>query len=402
MLASAANTVAFLAFALVGGWVLLWGFQQSSGEPASPWRKLVGTALVFGATGLVLRGPAGLGAPGVESMDAFLIVGTAAACGLLLAIIWGSSLGAWVARPLSGLFDDGGLEWKRAPLYSIAESRIKQGRVDEAEQEIRRQLEEFPGDLRGTLLLAELQVASRRDLPGAVRILEEYVLDPRRRPGDAAAALSRLADWHLKYAHDVAAARSALERIRQLVPESETAFLAGQRMAHLPAPGLLEEREAPRAIPLAEYEPRVGLLPRGALLPAPERPTAEIEAEYLRRLEECPEDNEARENLASLYATGLGRADLAAEQLEQLIAQPHAPARLVVHWLNLLADARVRGGDVDSAQQALGRIEQRFPKTVHAANASHRRMHLNLEMRGLKEAGLLKLGPPARPAAPEG
>ena len=39
-----------------------------------------------------------------------------------------------------------------------------------------------------------------------------------------------------------------------------------------------------------------------------------------------------------------GRLDLAAGELEQMIAQPEQPGRLVVHWLNLLADLEIRGG----------------------------------------------------------
>ena len=49
------------------------------------------------------------------------------------------------------------------------------------------------------------------------------------------------------------------------------------------------------------------------------------------------------------------RLDLASDQLEQMISLPNQPGRLVVRWLNLLADLQVRSGaDYETIQTQLG------------------------------------------------
>ena len=56
----------------------------------------------------------------------------------------------------------------------------------------------------------------------------------------------------------------------------------------------------------------------------------EAAAAYVRHLEQHPLDMEAREKLAVLYAGHFKRLDLAASELEQMIAQPNQPPKLVV------------------------------------------------------------------------
>ena len=85
-------------------------------------------------------------------------------------------------------------------------------------------------------------------------------------------------------------------------------------------------------------------------------------AECVKHLEQHPLDTEAREKLAVIYADHYGRLDLAAGELEQMIAQPNQPGRLVVHWLNLLADLQIRrGAGFEVARQTLQRIVDRDP-----------------------------------------
>src|SRR5664280_2183738 len=107
-----------------------------------------------------------------------------------------------------------------------------------------------------------------------------------------------------------------------------------------------------------------------------------LAAECVKHLEQHPLDTEAREKLAVIYADYYGRLDLATGELEQMIEQPNQPARLVVHWLNLLADLQIRtGAGFDAAQQTLQRIVDRDPDVAAAEIARHRLALLRLEMK---------------------
>src|SRR5205814_3055648 len=93
-----------------------------------------------------------------------------------------------------------------------------------------------------------------------------------------------------------------------------------------------------------------------SLLKAPEDPAAKA-AEYVKRLEEHPLDNESREKLAMIYAEHYQRLDLATQELEHLINQPNQPMSHQARWLNLLASLHIRyGHDYERARGALQRI----------------------------------------------
>ena len=106
---------------------------------------------------------------------------------------------------------------------------------------------------------------------------------------------------------------------------------------------------------VAEGVHNVGLLKSSEhLRPVATDPAQQAE-EYVKHLEQHPLDIEAREKLAIIYADHYGRLDLATDQLEQLIQEPNQPAKLVVHWLNLLADLQIRGGaDLRDGEGNLG------------------------------------------------
>src|SRR5262249_35811133 len=151
-------------------------------------------------------------------------------------------------------------------------------------------------------------------------------------------ALYSLADWYLKLGQDRDAAQRALEKIIELLPDTEFSLGAAQRVAHLADTEQL----------LASHEQKKFAVPEGVrnlgLLQAHDQPKsaavdpAQLAAQYVKHLEQHPLDTEAREKLAVLYVDHYHRLDLAAAELEQLIAEPNQPDKLVVHWLNLLAD----------------------------------------------------------------
>ena len=113
----------------------------------------------------------------------------------------------------------------------------------------------------------------------------------------------------------------------------------------------------------------------------------------MKHLAEHPQDSEAREKLALIYAHHYQRLDLAADQLEQLIQQPNQPAKQVVHWLNLLADLQLKyASDLVAARQALQRIIDQYPGLAAAENAQRRMDILKLELKGKEKGQAVALG----------
>lgn len=313
--------------------------------------------------------------------------------GLVLAVIWAPRIGAKVGDWFSSLYTGGSEPPVDTPAYSIAESRRKQGRYQEALWEIRNQLARFPTDVPGQLMQAEIQAEHLNDLPGAQVTIDRFVAQPGHGPKNIAYALNSLADWHLKLAEDIESARAAVQRIVDLLPGTEQAMQASQRLAHLEHP---EELHAARERKLLQLRPgatNVGLRQDSAAL-RPAGESAEQAAERLsRQLEAHPLDTEAREKLAVLYAEEFGRLDLATEQFEELIATSNTQGRDVARWLNELADAQVRhGADYDTVRATLQRIIDRFPGLAAERLAQQRIEHLRLEIKGREHAQAVKMG----------
>ena len=144
---------------------------------------------------------------------------------------------------------------------------------------------------------------------------------------------------------------------------------------------------------VAEGNQRIGLLPNSAhLRPAETDPVAQAE-QYVKHLQQHPLDTEAREKLAILYADHYGRLDLATDQLEQYDQDPGEPAKLVVHWLNLLADLQVRcGATYETVRETVQRIVDRAPNLAAAEMARHRIALLKLELKAKEQSQAVKLG----------
>ena len=350
----------------------LWRALSRSDEPVRLAWRWAGTLAIVGAMWFFsarLLGPERGGGYLMNFGPALMLAAGIAAGGILLGIIWGSSIGRWVARPLAGLYDDGGLELKPAPCYSAAVAHRKQGRTERAIDEIRRQLERFPDDFEGILLLAEIQALDRRDVPSAEVTLETWLADDRRDPGQRAIARTKLADWYLQVLHDAEGARRCLQAIVNAAPDSEAAFLAEQRLAHLE----FEAQAKPGPIRVTAGAGRpiaVGVPP-----PIPEKVPHDEVAELERHLQEHPHDVAAREQLAILRAWSFRQPGRARIELETLIGFPQVSEREMVHWLNLLADVEVQvAADLEAARAALQRVVDRNPAGA-AAEQARQRMH---------------------------
>ncbi len=369
-------------------WMMLRSLKRAD-DPATLVVKWLLTAVVLAF--LIFKVMPMVAAGGYEA--AFGGVPTAAVCALILAIIWRRSLINLVAEPIGNLFTGGNEVADPGPYYSIAQARQKQSQFTEAVAEVRRQLEKYPHDFEGQMLLASLQAEDLNDLSGAQSTIHQLIDQPSHGPTNVSFALNSLADWHLKFGRDPDSARLALERVVQLFPETEQAQMAKQRLAHLDSPqGLVQSHDRqPIALPSASRD--LGLHPeQGTPAPAAEDPAATA-ATLVKHLEQHPLDNHAREQLARIYADHYQRIDLAAAELEQLIAQPHQSNREVARWLTMLAELQLEfAGDRAGAHATFQRIIDRFPHSAAADYALRHQTGIDLEAGPKRKSQVVKLG----------
>jgi outer membrane protein assembly factor BamD (BamD/ComL family) len=385
----------------IGGWVLMiaivlggfWLWFQKSDDRRTlliKWGLSLPGVLGFYFLGRYLKGAIDRG---LDYGAAFFGATLTAALGVYFAIIWRREIAELVARPFGALYDGGNQQVEPAPFYSIAEAKRKRGKYPEAMEEIRKQLEKFPTDFTGQMLLAEIEIEDLKDLPAAAVTIQRICQQSNHAPRNIAYALNTLADWHLKYALDPDAAREALEQIVARLPDSEFALLAEQRIGHLASREFLTNARAPIPVHVPEGVRNIGLLSSSAhLAPATADPTQRA-TELVNHLNEHPQDTEAREQLAILYADHYQRLDLAGGELSQIINQPNQPARSVIRWINLLADIQVRhGSQYDTVAETLTQIIERYPNHAAADLARNRLDLLRLELKAKQAPTSIKLG----------
>lgn len=271
---------------------------------------------------------------------------------------------------------------RKAPQYSSAMARLKFGKFDEAEWEILRQLEGCEEDFQGWFMLAELYACHFGDLPGAARIVRDLIDQPNVTPSDQAVALHKLADWHLQFAEDPDAARLALAEISARFPDTLLDRMARQRAGQLPASTEeLRERRKPRRIALPGQRRDTARESAPTSVDPPAEPAATAQA-CVRALEKNPDDVDARERLARLFAGRLGRKDSGIEQLELLLTMAGQSADKRTEWLLLLAQWQLLDpADPDAARGTLRRVLADFPQTGAAFEAQRRLCLLDVEQR---------------------
>jgi tetratricopeptide (TPR) repeat protein len=301
-------------------------------------------------------------------------------CAVVAAGLWRSTITDLMAKPFGDLFDGGSTPPDPHPAYSVALSQQKRGEYLEAITEIHRQLERFPTDVEGQLLLAQIQAENLKDLTAAEATLDSFCAQPGHAPQNIAFALYSMADWHLSIGRDREGARKYLSRIIELLPDSEFAAGAAHRLANLDDPEM--SLHEPRKFVLTEGAKYPGLAKSRGTAPPAEKLPGQQAAEFLRHLEKQPLDTGARAKLAEIYARHYGRLDLATSELDRLIQAPNQPIRLVAHWLNMLADLQIHcGADFDTIRQTLQEIVDRDPKGAAGASAEKRLGLLRLELK---------------------
>ena len=388
--------IVFIALGVLGlvGSAFARAFRRSE-DPAKLAVKWLVTLLIAGAlfwlSKSVLKSS---GSFNEGAVRAAIVVFSCLAAGIVLTIMWGGSIGQIIASPITSLFDGGAEELEPQPLYSIAEALRRRGKFREAIYAIQEQLQKFPTDLTGQMMLAEIQAENLNELDAA-EITIHRICEQKHSPPSIAFALNSLADWHLKYRQDTDVAKKALERIVELLPGTEFERMASHRIAHLANPDVLVKLREPDAIAMKRGVEYLGLLKDQSHL-LPKEVAAEDQAQQLAaHLESHPLDHEARERLAVIYAQNYGRLDLATEQLEQLIALPDESPKHVARWLNLLADLQIQcTNNTELAGQTLRRIVERFPGHSAAQLAEDRLALLKLELKRYEQGHTVKFPSP--------
>ena len=314
--------------------------------------------------------------------------------GIVLSIIWTPNIGEWLASPLTNIFDGGNEPPERKAFYSYAIAHRNHGRTQEALDEIRRQLALFPNDFEGVMLEAQVLAEDLSDLDSAERALNRFCDWPEAPEKQIVAACLQIADWRLKILTDAEAAREALQQIIVRFPGTQSALLAEQRIAHLgDAEKTLRTRQEAHPVELKAGVKNVGLLDSSSFLKPKETVPAYEAAELVKHLQTHPNDTEAREKLALIYAREFKRLDMATMELAQLINEPRHKPKQIASWLNLLANLQVElGADQATVKATLGKIVERFPSLPVADLAQRRLDRLGNEFKGLNQPTNVKLG----------
>jgi tetratricopeptide (TPR) repeat protein len=378
--------IVFVVF--FGGWGFIRVLKKSEDPPLLIFKWIL-TGVIVTFMAMVL-GPM-MRKGGFDA--AFVGVPTTAVCGLILAAIWRKNIANMIATPIGNIYDGGTAEYEARPVYSHAISLRKRGHYQEALAAVRKELEKFPTDIEGQLLIADIQAENLHDLPAATIGIERICNQPEHTLRNMAMALNQLADWHLKFHQDRDGAREVLQRVIDQFPDSEMSVLAAQRIASLASGEHLQTAHDRKRFTVAEGVKDIGLIdPKSYQAPA-DPDAAKQAAELVAHLHAYPLDAEAREKLAIIYADHYHRLDLATDQMEQLITHPNQPQKRVVQWLNKLADLQIRhGANYDTVRATLQRIVDLFPDAAGADVAAHRIALLKLELKGKEKVADVKLG----------
>src|SRR5688500_11401714 len=157
--------IAFIILVCVVGWRWLKGSHDSPARLIAKWiaSGLVIALIIFGIMPAVMQGGGGA-----------LMIPLIAVCGIILALLWTPNITAFLAQPFGNLIDGGSREVDPEPFYSIAIAKRKSGKSLEAVAEVRKQLDRFPNDVAGQMMLAEIQADDLKDLQAAQLTIERF------------------------------------------------------------------------------------------------------------------------------------------------------------------------------------------------------------------------------------
>jgi tetratricopeptide (TPR) repeat protein len=172
---------------------------------------------------------------GLDFGAAFTIVGALLFYALILLLLFGRSIMESVANRFESFYLGGHDDnFRIVPEYSTAEARVKNGRYQEAIDEYREVISEYPDDIYPHLRIAELAVKHLND----VKLAELELLSAMgKAKGEDSTALAagRLADLYQLTLQDPAQALEVMKQLREKIPGTKQARLAEERITVLEA-----------------------------------------------------------------------------------------------------------------------------------------------------------------------
>jgi len=321
---------------------------------------------------------------------------------VLVGVAWTPTIANMLVSPLTTAFSGDDSAAYEGPAYGQALANRKRGRYDDAVEAVEAQLERYPGDFDGLMLKASIQAENLDDLLAAITTIQETLDDPEKMRFNLPVALNKIADWQLTIAGDAPAAKRTLQQIREVLPGTQAAQFASQRLASLDASeeseavaGDINESYRHLAEESAAKDDFTGPLeiPRAVEVDPLQTDEAKLQT-CLRRVALHPDSINNREELAALYLNHARKPELAIQQYEHLLTLPGTTIHQKTAWLNRVADIQIKSGETyESIRATLGLIISLDPKAAPAVRAEQRIAYLRIEIRGAnKKSKKLQLG----------
>lgn len=193
---------------------------------------LIARLVIAAVMGFFLMRYAKQAVAGGDIGSAFFVAALLALYGIVLFLLFGSSLMGAVSRRFENLYMGRDDDFPIVPEYSIAEARVKKGKYQEAVDEYRKVIAEHPDDIYPHLRIADLAVNHLKD----VKLAElELMSALGKASGEDSTALAagRLADLYQHTLQDPARALEVMKQLREKIPGSKQAGLAEERIAVL-------------------------------------------------------------------------------------------------------------------------------------------------------------------------
>lgn len=193
---------------------------------------LIARLVIAGVLGFFLMRYAKHAIAGGDIGSAFFVAALLALYGIVLFLLFGSSVMGAVSRRFENLYMGRDEDYRIVPEYSIAEARVKKGKYQDAVDEYRKVIEAHPNDIYPHLRIADLAVNHLKD----VKLAElELMSALGKASGEDSTALAagRLADLYQITLEDPVRALEVMKQLREKIPGTKQAGLAEERIAVL-------------------------------------------------------------------------------------------------------------------------------------------------------------------------
>jgi tetratricopeptide (TPR) repeat protein len=195
-----------------------------------PIRILIAVVVGFGMLAFIYSGVP----KGQELSPADKVVGLILSImyGFILFALFGWSMILRVGDRFASLYTGRDEDIQIVPEYSVAEARAAMGKYQEAIDEYRKVIAEYPEDIYPHLRIAEMAVKHLNDLKLAEL---ELLLALGKAKGEDTTALAagRLADFYQLTLNDPARALEVMKQVREKIPGTKQAKLAEERITVL-------------------------------------------------------------------------------------------------------------------------------------------------------------------------